>query len=292
MTALDPRLHAYRDDLADLRLEDRVTAGRFVAGTRMQVERAIATLRREPDGRSPADSELLLGETVRVFEETGGWAWCQSEIDGYVGYVERAALRPEPREATHWVTALRSFLYPEPELRRTPLAALSLGSRVTVVDTARVRDLDYAILAGGGAVVARHLGPVAVATDADFVAVAERFLETPYQWAGRSSIGLDCSALVQLALMMTGTAAPRDSDMQQESLGTALDPRQGTADLERGDLVFWRGHVGIMADPSTLLHASGYRMTVVRDSLAEVVARLERAGLPPVAVRRGGGPTG
>lgn len=286
MSDLDHRLNAYRDDLADSRLRDRVVAARFVDGTTMRVTAAIAALRRRPADDAPSDSELLYGEEVRVFEQVGDWAWCQLATDGYVGFAPVSALAADRPAPTHRVAALRTFLYPEPELRRTPLAALSIGSRVTVVGRKTVRDLDYAVLADGSAVVARHLAADGVPADDDYVAVAEQFLGTPYLWAGRSSIGLDCSALVQIAMMMTGPCPLRDSDMQEATIGTPLEYEQGLPALARGDLVFWRGHVGIMADEETLLHASGHRMAVVKDRLAEVVARLDGRGLPVSSVRR------
>ncbi|MEM8812121.1 MAG: NlpC/P60 family protein [Pseudomonadota bacterium] len=286
MTDLDPRLNAYRTDLADRRLRDRIEAARFVDGVPMRVSEAVVPLNRRPGMDAPIDSQVLFGETVTSFDRRGGWVWCQSVVDDYVGYVPETALAEPGPEPTHWVSVLTTPLYPEPELRRPPVAILSIGSRVTVVGTATVRDLDYALLPDGGAIVASHLAPVDRPIASDFVSIADRFVGLPYIWAGRSGFGVDCSGIIQLAMMMTGSNPLRDSDMQEATIGEARPIDQGLEDLERGDLVFWKGHVGIMIDPVTLLHASGYHMLVARDEARVVIDRLEAKGLPVAAVRR------
>lgn len=287
MSTLDHRLNAYSDERADIRLRDKVAATEFVEGTTKQVAEAVAPMFRRPSKDAAIDTELLFGETVRVFEDRDGWAWCQLDTDGYVGFVPASALSDTIKTPTHRVATLLTPLYPEPELRRPPLKMLSIGSRLTVTGAATVRDLDYAVLADGSAVAAGHLLPIGEPIDADYVSVAERFLGLPYLWAGRSAIGLDCSALVQLAIMMTGPSCPlRDSDMQEKSLGAALDLSAGLPDLRRGDLIFWNGHVGIASAPDTILHASGRTMSVVKDPAADLIERLADKGLPVTAVRR------
>lgn len=294
MNALDHRLNVYSDTLADARLRDKVSAAAFVDGVPRQVSDAVAPVFRQPSGDAAIDSEFLFGETVRVFDESAGWAWCQSEIDGYVGFVPSSALSIQVQTATHRVATLLTPLYPEPELRRPPLQLLSIGSRLTIVGTETVRDLDYALLEDGSAVVADHLRPVDLAIADDFVAVAEQFLGRPYIWAGRSGLGVDCSGLIQLGMMMTGDCPLRDSDMMENSIGEALDlPGDLPGDLLaappdfcRGDLIFWKGHVGVLTDPGHILHASGRTMSVINEPADELVARLEGKGLPVSALRR------
>jgi len=286
MNALDHRLNAYSAALADGRLRDKVTAAAYTEGAVRQVTAAVAPMHRQAGGDAAIESQVLFGETVRVFDESDGWAWCQLETDGYVGFVPRSALGPDGEPATHRVAALLTPLYPEAELRRPPLKMLSIGSRVTITGTASVRDLDYALLADGSAVAAGHLLPLGETIGADYVSVAEGFSGLPYLWAGRSGSGVDCSGLVQLARMMTGSCPLRDSDMQEKTLGTALDISRGLPPLIRSDLVFWQGHVGIMSDSDTLLHASGRAMSVVKDPVGEVVARLESRNLPVTSIRR------
>lgn len=286
MSTLDHRLHAYKDGLADKRLQDRVEAPAFVDGTLKQVTIAVAPMYRRGSEEAAIDSEVLFGETLRVFEERDGWAWCQADVDDYVGYVPSSALSETIHVATHRVTALLTPLYPKAELRRPPVQRLSFGSRVAIVGTETVRDLDYVVLADGSAIAASHVLPIAESIKTDFVSVCERFIGLPYVWAGRSSLGVDCSGLLQLAMMMTGPCPLRDSDMQEMSIGSELDLSNGLPNLQRGDLIFWKGHVGVASDPDTVLHASGRTMTVLEDPLVEMVERLEGKGLPVTTVRR------
>jgi cell wall-associated NlpC family hydrolase len=276
----DRRLHAFRADLADIRLEGRVTAGRFVEATSASIHVPIADLRPAPDAARGIDTQLLFGEPVFVFERRDGWAWVQAQEDGYVGYLPEEQLAPV-MQPTHWISVPRSFVYPEPELRKVPLHALSMGSRVTVTGEAETRGTRYLLLAGGGAIIARHALAMGEAMAPDYVSIATQFLHTPYLWGGRSGFGIDCSGLVQLAMMMAGCKAPRDSDMQAQ-FGRVI----GRHDLVRGDLVFWKGHVGIMEDTETLLHANGHTMTVARENLDAAIERIGWLYQQPTGYRR------
>jgi cell wall-associated NlpC family hydrolase len=287
VTALEPRLNAFRPDLADARLEGRVASDRFVEAARRRVVAFSAPLKREPRPDAPFDSEVLHGEVFRVFEDTDeGWSWGQLETDSYVGFVPSDALGALTPEPTHRVTALRTFVYPGPDRKLPALGALSIGCRVAISGETTTRDKVYGTLGNAaGAVIAGHLAPIDDPVEGDFVAVAERFLETPYLWAGRTSIGLDCSALVQLSLAASGRPCPRDADLQEEMLGDAV--AGGVAgELARGDLVFWQGHVGILVDGANMLHASGYHMKVVTEPLAEAIERIAAAHGTPTSVRR------
>ncbi len=278
MTAPDRRLTPARPDLAAEHLRGTVEAARYVPGRPMRVVEATAALRRAPAPDAPLDTEALHGETATIYEVTDeGWAWGQLDHDGYVGWMPASALIDAPATPTHRVSTLRTFLYPGPSIKLPPVAALSLGSRVAVE---RMQG-DFAVTRHG-AVFARHLVP-AGEVEPDFVAVAERFVGVPYLWGGRTSLGLDCSGLAQVALGAAGIAAPRDSDMQENALGR---PLPAGASLQRGDLVFWKGHVGIMQDPQTLLHANGHFMLVTSEPFAEAVARIEAKGGGPVTSLR------
>jgi cell wall-associated NlpC family hydrolase len=278
--ALDRRLHAFRPDLADEALRGQVQADRFVEGEPARIGVPVAALRPVPDTSRGIDTELLLGEPVRVFDRKQGWAWVRADQDGYVGYLHERALA-ESEEATHWVCVPRTFLYPEPELRHPPVTTLSMGSRLRIAGEAETRGTRYLTCEDGTAVIAAHCLPLGEAPSSDYVEIAVRFLETPYLWGGRSGFGIDCSALVQLSLMMVGRPFPRDSDMQAQA-GTSI-PRE---ELRRGDLVFWKGHVGIMEDETTLLHANGHTMTVARENLEAAIKRIGWLYEQPTGFRR------
>jgi cell wall-associated NlpC family hydrolase len=271
MTAapFDRRLTLARPDLAADHLRGLVDASRYAIGQAKRIIAASAPLRRYPDASAALETEALHGESVMVYDESEGWAWVQLDRDSYVGYMPAAALGA-PSEPTHRVAALRTHSYPGPSIKLTPRMALSLGARLTIVAC----EGDFAVSADGLHVWLRHLAETGW-REPDYVAVAERFLETPYLWGGRTSAGIDCSGLVQTALAAAGAASPRDSDMQEAALGKPIaidEPRT------RGDLVFWKGHVGIMRDSVTLLHANGWHMKVVSEPLAEARDRIAANG--------------
>ena len=277
----DPRTTPARPDLAALHLKGKVEAARFVEGTELEVRDGQAPVRREPAPDAPLDTEALYGERVTVYEENGeGWYWGQLHSDGYVGYMPANALRTPGPPPTHRVAALRTFVFPGRSIKAPPVDALSLGSRVAVT---RVEG-DLSILASGFCVPRRHLAPID-GMEPDFVAVAERFVGVPYLWGGKTSLGLDCSGLVQVALTASGITCPRDSDMQERSLGAAR-PVDDLAGLRRGDLVFWKGHVAIVCDEKTLVHANAFHMAVAIEPLAGAVARIRAAGSELRSVKR------
>ena len=278
----DKRLNAFRPDLADARLRGKVEAERFVAGRAARIVAPVADLRREPSAKSGMDTQLIAGDDVQVFEERDGWAWLQAERDGYVGYVPDYTVGPVVKSVTHVVTAPRTFVYVGPDLRFPTVQALSMGSRITVVDERETRGTRYFLLDGGQAIIANHCAPLDSAFSGDYVAIAGRFLETPYLWGGRSGFGIDCSGLVQLSMLMAGRLVPRDTDMQEKGLGNPI----GREELRRGDLVFWKGHVAIMEDDKTLLHANGHTMNVSHEGLEEAIHRIGWLYDRPTSYRR------
>lgn len=277
---LDKRLNAYRDDLAASTLKGQVASGAFTAGVPKQVGIGIAPIKQSPDWDAKLDTEMLHGERVTVYDEADGWAWAQAASDSYVGYVPSECLEAPGPEATHRVTALHTFLHTEPDLKSAPLDILPLSADLAL--SGQRRD-DYVEMVDGGWVYEGHVAP-RESLEADFVSLAERFLWTPYLWGGKSSRGIDCSGLVQVALRAAGHQAMRDTDMQATSLGTEIDP---AAPRARGDIVYFPGHVGIMIDSTRLLHANAWSMTVAVHPLAEVVARIgEKHAEPITCVRR------
>ncbi|OWV81085.1 peptidase P60 [Rhizobium sp. R634] len=282
MTILDRRLHAYRPDLAEAGLEGKVEASRFVEGVPARVAVPVVALRPAPDLSRGIDTELLLGEEVTVFDRAGGWCWVKAASDGYVGYLPAEALLEGKPAPTHIVTVQRSFVYPEPELRKPHQAVLSMGSRIHAAGEAEARGNHYVVLENGTALFSRHVQPIGALDGSDYVDIVARFLETPYLWGGRSGLGIDCSGLVQLAMLMTGRPAPRDTDMQAAGLGEPID----RSEIRRGDLVFWKGHVAVFEDRETIIHANGYSMTVARENFEAAVRRIGSLYEQPTGYRR------
>ncbi len=245
----------------------------------LRVVAGAAPLRREPRPDTPLLTEAIFGEPVAAYEAQDGWVHVQLLTDGYVGWLPEWALDAELKP-THRVSALRSFVFPRPDIKLPPHEMLTMGSRVTVIG----QDGPFAIIAPRGYAIARHLAPLGE-NEADFVAVADRFVGTPYLWGGKTSLGLDCSGLVQVALDAAGVLAPRDSDQQQAALGTEV-PYDGPASLARGDLVFWKGHVAIARGDGTIIHANAHHMAVAIESAAEAVSRIAAAGSDVTSVRR------
>jgi cell wall-associated NlpC family hydrolase len=268
----DRRLTPARVDLAAAHLRGLIDAPRYAVGRAARIIAASAPLRRCPGADAPLETEALHGENVTVYDEQDGWAWAQLERDQYVGYLPAAALAA-PSAPTHRVAALRTHAYPGPAIKLPPRMALSLGARLTIVG----HEGDFAISEDGLCIWSRCLAELGT-LEPDAVAVAELFLETPYLWGGRTSEGIDCSGLVQTALTAAGVASPRDSDMQKAVLGEPVAIDDPEAPLARGDLVFWKGHVGIMRDPLTLLHANGWHMKTVSEPLAEARDRIAANG--------------
>jgi cell wall-associated NlpC family hydrolase len=285
MTAFDPRLNAFRPDLADIRLKGTVDAVRFAAPVKRQAVVAVADLRREPRPDSALDTQLLYGETVDEFDCEEGWCWVQAHSDGYVGYVADTALTARISAPTHIVTAPRTFLYPGPDMKLPAEAALSMGSLLEISGSAETRGSRFAVLAGGGAVIERHAAPLG-ALQTDPVAVAEGFLHTPYLWGGRSGHGIDCSGLTQLAHAMCGISLQRDTEMQSKTAGREIFPGKAGEALQRGDLVFWKGHVAMMRDREAIIHANGHAMAVVIENLADATERIAPLYGLPTGYRR------
>jgi cell wall-associated NlpC family hydrolase len=295
---LDPRTTAARPDLAADHLRGRVAAARFVAGTVREVVDAQAPVRREPRPDALLDTEALRGELVTVYDEDGeGWCWGQLHGDRYVGWLPANALQAPGPPPTHRVAVLRTLEFPGRSIKAPPLAALSQGSRVAVAssphDTEQPDtsgnsgrtgggDAGLVRLANGSYVPARHLAPTDSSAE-DFVAVAESFVGVPYLWGGKTSLGIDCSGLVQVALAAAGIECPRDSDMQDRAF--VSNPAGDLAAPRRGDLVFWKGHVAIIRDQRSLVHANAFHMAVTIELIAEAVRRIREVGSEITAVR-------
>jgi hypothetical protein len=280
----DKRLTPARADLAAAHLKGVVDAPRYVEGTKRSVWVGRAALRVRPSDEAAQDSELLFGESFTVYDRANGWAWGQAQNDSYVGYVEDAALTTAFAVQSR-VTALMAPAFIGPDLKRSVQDILPMNAAVSVLG----RIDDYVEIESGLFLHQRHIAPIG---HSDFVAVAERFVGVSYVWGGKTYAGLDCSGLIQTALAATGVQAPRDTDMMEKELGVAVDAAYQRGDLppashlRRGDLIFWKGHVGVMVDSTRLLHANAFHMSTVIEPLNEAVARIEKVAGPVTSIRR------
>jgi len=269
MSKLDKRLNAYRPDLADMRLQGQVKAAKFVEGTKMTVSAPTLALRAKPDLSCGFITQALLGDDVEVFDQQDGWAWIKMLKDGYVGYVDVLGLANENASMTHQISVPSTFIYPKADLKSQPAVRVFLNSRLAIVS----QNGEWSETAQGGFIYTSHIAEIG-GTDGpelpnDPVAIAEQFLNVPYLWGGSTSNGLDCSALVQQAYHACGLECPRDSDMIENDIG-----QHGSNSLQRGDLVFWDGHIGLMQDAENLIHANGHHMAVVTERFARAEKRI------------------
>jgi cell wall-associated NlpC family hydrolase len=275
--SFDSRITPARGDLAASSLRGKVDAKSFVDGGMHVLAVGRTALRAGPSATSGMASEILFGEAVAVYERRDGWAWVQCALDDYVGYVREDALA-EPVAPTHRVIATSTPLLPAPDVKRPALDLLPMNAQVHVAG----HEGRFARLASRGFVFADHL--VALGDrQSDWVAVAERFMGAPYIWGGKTYEGLDCSGLVQTALQTAGIACPRDSDMQEKALGCFVEDLSRP---QRSDLVFWKGHVGIMLDGARMLHANAHSMNVTVEQLSEAIIRIAKSGSEVTSLRR------
>ena len=278
---VDPRLTPARGDLAAKYLEGKVVAKRFVTGEEFEISEAIAPLRCAPSPDAELATQALKGERATIYDRNSeGWAWGQLNGDGYVGWLPDRALAEPAGKPTHKVTALRTFAFPGPSIKLPPADMLVMGTMIAVMR----EEGPFAVTREGWFLPRQHVGLIGSRVP-DFVGVAEQFVGTPYLWGGKSSLGIDCSGLVQVSLNAAGTGCPRDSDMQQDGLGRALDHGEAKK-LGRGDLIFWKGHVAIVRDAATIVHANAHHMATVIENTREAIARIKAAGSEITAIKR------
>jgi hypothetical protein len=273
----DPRIHAVRRDVADIAIAEWIFAPHYAQARPHSVTAASTMLRTAANDEAPAGSQLLFGEDFHVLDAARGWGWGFCGHDHYVGYVRMEALGL-PTTPTHIISAREALMFAKPDIKAPVVLTLSLGARLE-----GAIDGDF-LATPQGFVHRRHVRPLDATDPGDPAAIAGWLLGAPYLWGGRGAGGVDCSGLVQLALSLAGRECPRDSDQQREVLGHAIEDG---APLARGDLVFFPGHVGLMADESHLLHANAFWMTTLVEPIEDVIDRLRPAHEQPVlAIRR------
>jgi cell wall-associated NlpC family hydrolase len=277
-TNFDPRITPARPDLAAAFLKGKVAAERFAAGHAVQVSHGVVDLRAAPSFDAGLQTQLLFGEHFTAYESKDGWVWGQAALDGYVGYA-RSEHFGGLASPTHRIVSLSSPLLNAPDVKKGARDMLPMNAKLSVAEIGE----RFVRLSDGGCVFAGHIAPLDNRIP-DWVAVAEQFVGVPYVWGGKTSAGIDCSGLVQTALEAGAIKSPRDTDMMEAQLGTSVPLDAG---LQRGDLIFWKGHIGLMLDAARIIHANGYFMQVSVEPLALVRERtLAKEGVPVRAIKR------
>lgn len=277
--SLDPREFAYKSDLAAEYLREIIEADKYSLGETFRIITNVVPMRRCASNSSERVSELLFGEEIIIFETSDEWAWGQSQTDGYVGYVSKNSISNQLRQGTHEVSALRTFVFDEPNIKANVVACLSMTSRIKITDVKN----SFSYIESLGWVFEKSICCIGN-LELDAVSVAQRYTGTPYLWGGRSSIGIDCSALVQLSLSRVGVLAPRDTDQQAKSVGKFIG--DDTTELQRGDLIYMKGHVAIATTPNTILHANAFHMSVEEEGIDKFLHRLSKHNIQISHVRR------
>lgn len=283
----DRRLTPARGDIAAEGLRGHIDAERYVRGEAAQVCAGAAAIRKAPSLDAMLETQALFGDNFTLYERKGDWGWGQALSDGYVGYISVADLAAPPIAPTHRVSALRTFVFADADLKSMPVMALSMNCKITAEEESG----RFILAARAGWIFKGHLSELDVFAQ-DWVAEAEKFIGAPYLWGGKVSLGSDCSGLIQMALNAAGIDAPRDTDMQEGAVGQPVQVARDLSNLQRGDIVFWKGHVGVMLDGARLLHANAFHMATAIEPLKDAVERILPVAGPITTVKRLPSPTG
>jgi len=214
---------------------------------------------------SEDDSQLLYGETFQVEEEHGAYVYGHSILDNYKGYIDREDLIKDATPANALITTRFAHLYPEPDMKSRPKKSISFMSRVSLNDKS---ENDFVQTQSGEWLYKDVVCKIdQYKPNDDLADLALKFLDTPYRYGGRSMLGIDCSGLVQIAMIARGLdCPPRDSRKQEGAFGKKV----AKDNLQRNDIVFFEGHVGIMIDSENILNATARHMTALIEPLTDL----------------------
>ncbi len=229
------------------------------------------------DQGTTLERQFLFGEAFCVTAEQNGWAEGYRPSDQYAGFlrVDDLAGWADP---SNRISDMGGHVYAVPNFKTVPMMHLPFQAEITVVG----EEGHYVELAGGGFVHQQQVESL-VAIEPDYVKTAERYLGVPYLWGGNTQYGLDCSGLVSAALKRAKIDCAADSGAQEKTVGERLTHSEP---LQRGDFVFWEGHVGLIHGPDMLLHANGYHMKTVLEPFEQACTRILAAGNGPVTSRK------
>tara|TARA_B100000900_G_scaffold369010_1_gene346581 strand:+ start:246 stop:998 length:753 start_codon:yes stop_codon:yes gene_type:complete len=237
----------------------------------MNIIKSSVSMKSEPIETSSLETECLFGETVEILDETFDWVYCKLNTDSYHGWVKKEGLG-KIKNPTHRVLAKRSFVYTDRNPKSNNLLYLPIGSQLAVnkieSEWAEVSLCNNSTQVGY--VPSRHI----VSLDhrfKDWVAIAELFEGTPYKWGGRDTLGVDCSALLQLSYQTYGEVIPRNTSQQVKLKKKHISD---IGNLKRGCVIFWKGHVGIMIDKFNCIHANAFHMQTKIEPLNQIISRI------------------
>ena len=261
---MDPRLTPANEIVACSTLKGKIKHANFVEAKNYQVNVPFVDLLGSPDGKR--NRQLIYGSKVKYFSAAKGWAFIQNTYDNYVGYVPESTIASETQK-THIVTAPLAHVFMEPNIKSKNIEILPLAARVS------------GEMIGNG-FLETELGWISVSQlkrktelSKDPVEVSKLLQNAPYLWGGNTTLGIDCSGLIQISLLLCGIDCPGDSDQQMNTLGQNIDigsPRK------KGDIIFWKGHVAWALNERQILHANAYHMATVIEEANEAIERIKK----------------
>jgi len=270
---LDPRIHAFRSDLADVSLQSFVIAQKYVKPQLYQSIAGVSPLFSEANELSPRISEIRYGEFLDVFEKNDdGFSWVQNRIDRSVGYIKtRGAFQETIAAQVNKVSSKHTYIYTKPDTKSGIIDCLTMGSFVALAG----EDGDFYPLTTGGYVFKKHVAPTDEVNSKDYVYTAGKLLGTPYLSGGRTPIGIDSEGFIQFVLEMAGFEAPRFYEQLKEMFSQQISCHWRDVLWSRGDLVFFEkpNHIGIMTCRDHIIHACPDEMQVMVEPLYDLIKR-------------------